>query len=131
MIDTPVQRLIEHAIDSPLKLQLLLLFAENRHLEGTEFQIAQRTFRDIWSTRAALGELADDGILARTHVGEPVYHYRPRPDLLDAIMRLYQSYNEPLERDAIQQCVRDTAIFAVHRRAGTQAYEYGASATVS
>ena len=130
MIDTPVQRLIKHAIDSPLKLQLLLLFAENRQFEGTAFEVAQRTFRDIWSTRAALGELTDDGILARTHVDEPVYHYRPRPDLISAIMRLYQSYNEPMERDAIQQHVRDAAIFAVHRRSSAQAYEYDAPAMV-
>jgi len=118
MIDSTIQRLLEHAIDSPVKLQLCLLLYENRRLEGTAAQFANRIYRDIWSTREALREMAEDGILSATPLaGEPVYRYRPRPEHAEAIFRLAQAYNEPLERDAIQRAVREIASYAPYRRA--------------
>jgi len=117
MVDLAVKRLIERVVDSPLKLQLLLLFCEDRRLQGTDAQIAQRIYRDIWSTHEALRELAEDGILALVPMAsEPTYVYRPRPELLDSIVRLCQVYNEPIERDSLQRLVRDVAVFAPYRR---------------
>ena len=117
MVDLPVKRLIERVVDSPLKLQLLLLFCEHRRLQGTDAQIAQRIYRDIGSTHEALCELAEDGILAVVPMaGEPTYVYRPRPEWLDPIVRLCQVYNEPIERDSLQRLVRDVAVFAPYRR---------------
>jgi hypothetical protein len=119
MIDSSIQRLLEQAIDSPVKLQLCLLFFENRRLEGTAAQFANRIYRDIWSTREALREMADDGVLIVTPLaGEPIYRYRPRPELADAIFRLAQAYNEPIERDVIQRTLREIASYAPYRRAG-------------
>jgi hypothetical protein len=118
MIDSSVQRLLEQAIDSPIKLQLCLMFYENRRMEGTAAQFADRIYRDIWSTREALREMAEDGVLNATPLaGEPIYRYRPRPDLVDPIFRLAQAYNEPLERDAIQRALREIASYAPFRRA--------------
>ena len=118
MVDSAIQRLLEQAIDSPIKLQLCLLFYENRRLEGNASQFANRIYRDIWSTREALRELADDGILSVTILaGEPIYRYRPRPEYVDAIFRLAQSYNEPIERDTIQRALREIASYAPYRRA--------------
>ena len=118
MIDITIQRLLEQALDSRIKLQLCLLFYENRRLEGTAAQFADRLYCDIWSAREALREMAEDGILGATSlVGEPVYHYRPRPEYTEAIFRLAQAYNDPLERDAIQRALRDIAGYATYRRA--------------
>ena len=118
MIDSTVQRLLEQVIDSPIKLQLLLTYYENPRMEGTAFQIAERIYRDIWSAREALRELAEDGILATVGVGpEPVYRYRPRPEYIEPIFRLVQSYNEPFERDQLQRLLREVASYAPYRRA--------------
>ncbi len=121
MIDKVVQGLNERAIDSPLKLQLLLLYCEHRRFEGTPIEIAQRIYRDIWSTAEALRELADDGILVcATKNGEPTYRYNPHADLNDSIARLCQMYNEPIERDSLQRLVRDVATYAPYRRGGSR-----------
>jgi hypothetical protein len=118
MIDSSIQQLLENAIDSPIKLQLCLLLYENRQLEGSATQFANRLYRDIWSTREALRQLAEDGILIANGSlgGEPVYAYRPRLEYTDAIFRLAQSYNEPLERDKIQRALREIASYAPYRR---------------
>lgn len=120
MVDKHVQVLIERVIDSPLKLQLLLLFCEHRKLEGTAAEIALRTYRDEWSTGEALAELADDGVLAVQGSSEPAYRYNPRQDLVEPIVRLCSLYNEPLERDLLQRSVRDAATFAPYRRASAE-----------
>jgi hypothetical protein len=128
MVDSAVQRLIEHAIDSPIKLQLVLMFCEHRDMKGTSTQIAQRVYRDIWSTRAALRELAEDGILsARLIDGEPVYAYRPRLEHMEAIARLCQAYNEPMERDTLQRMVRDVGLYARFRRDAAGSKEFDRS----
>lgn len=117
MLDSAIQHLLEQTIDSPIKLQLCLLFYENRQLEGTAAQLANRMYRDIWSTSEALRELADDGILAENALnGEPIYRYRPLAQYTDAIFRLAQSYNEPFERDKIQRVLHDTASYARYLR---------------
>jgi hypothetical protein len=118
MVDSSIQQLLEKAIDSPIKLQLCLLLYENRQLEGSATQFANRIYRDIWSTREALRQLSEDGILiaSASRCGEPIYEYRPQPEYADAIARLAESYNEPLERDKIQRALREIASYAPYRR---------------
>jgi len=125
MIDPTVHRLLEQAIDSPIKLQLFLLYYENPRFEGTASQIADRIYRDIWSTRQALRGLAGDGLLIASG-SEPVYRYRPRAEYREPILRLVQSYNEPLERDHVQRALREIASYAPYRRAshGGTAFDY-------
>lgn len=119
MVDPLVQQLLEHAIDSPVKLQLLLMFHENPRLEATPRAIADRVCRDIWSVAQALHELADDGIMltAATANGEPVYRYAPGAQYLEPISRLVCGYDDPLERDQLQRSIRDVASYAPYRRA--------------
>ena len=118
MVDSAIQRLLEKAIDSPIKLQLCLLFDENQRMAGSAMELANRIYRDIWSTREALRELAEDGVLCVSDsAGEAIYTYRPRTEYIDAIFRLTQSYNEPIERDAIQRALREVASYASYRRA--------------
>lgn len=118
MVDSSILQLLEQAIDSPIKLQLCLMLHENRQLEGNATQFANRIYRDIWSTREALRQMAEDGILLATNTqSEPIYRYRPRTEYVEGICRLAQSYNEPLERDKIQRAVREVASYAPYRRA--------------
>lgn len=116
MLDSSIQLLLEQVIDSPAKLQLGLLFYENRQLEGTAPQLANRIYRDIWSTREALRELAEDGLLGEAAGAEPVYSYCPRAEYTEPMFRLAQGYNEPFERDRIQHALHDIASFARYRR---------------
>ena len=109
MIDPTVQRLLEQAVDSLTKLQLLLLYYENPRFEGTAAQVAGRTYKDIWSTREALRELAEDGLLGVSSAADPVYYYLPRPEYREPISRLVQCYNEPLEREQLQRELREVA----------------------
>lgn len=126
MVDPLIRRLVEQVINSPVKLQLLLHFVEHRRLEGTATQIAQRIYRDIWSTREALQDMLRDGVLvALPGSGEPIYRYRPQPELIESITRLCHYYNEPIERDHLQRLVRETASYTPYRRAATSVgYEY-------
>ena len=67
-----------------------------------------------------------DGVLCVSDIaGESIYRYRPRAEYVDAIFRLAQSYNEPIERDAIQRALREVASYARYRRStlGGAAFE--------
>jgi DNA-binding MarR family transcriptional regulator len=126
MIDPCVRQLLEKAIDSSIKLQFLLLFYEDSRLEMTAQQIANRSYRDIWSTREALQELEQDGILTSSTDEDPRYLYQPRAELVEQIERLMLSYNEPIERDGIQHMLREVSKDASFHRARRQmqgAYE--------
>lgn len=116
MIDPTLHELIEQTINSPIKLQLVLLFYENQILELDVKQASNRIYRDIWSTGDALRELQEDGILAFA-MGDPTrYCYAPLAHLTERIRRLAQGFNEPMERDHLQRAVREVADEAHYRR---------------
>lgn len=118
MIDQSVRSLLEGVIDTPLKLQLVLMFAEHQHLRATAAQVADRIYRDIWSTREALRELAESGVLSETNSKDgPQYAFCPSCELAEPIGRLMHCYNEPLERDLIHRTLREIAGDASYRRA--------------
>ena len=119
-IEPLIQRLLAQAINSPIKLHLVLLFHDNPHLEGCARQINQRIYRDIWSTQEALRELADDGIL-RVSGGtdEPVYSYRPRTEHRVPITRLVERFNDPFARDEIHARLRELTTDRLYRRSLT------------
>lgn len=116
MIDPVLHELIEHTIDSPIKLQLVLLFHENPMMELDVKQASNRIYRDIWSTGDALRELQEDGILAFVLGDHARYRYAPLPQLTERISKLVQGFNEPIERDLLQRAVRDVADDARYRR---------------
>jgi hypothetical protein len=117
MVDPLVQRLLEQAVDTPVKLQLLLMFYENPRMEATPRAIADRVCRDMWSVAQALHELADDGIMlhAATANGEPVYRYEPRGDYRESIARLITGYDDPLTRDVLQRTIRNLSRYTPYR----------------
>ncbi len=127
MIDPTIQTLLERVIDSPLKLQLVLMFNERTLSTATPSEVAQRVYRDIWTTREALRELAEDGVLVTTasRRDEPTYAYRPQTDHIEPIRLLMRMYNEPMERETINRTIREIASDAPYRRAvrGGFAYE--------
>ncbi|GAB4117833.1 MAG: hypothetical protein Fur005_25640 [Roseiflexaceae bacterium] len=121
MIDPSIRQLLEEAIDSAIKLQLVLLFHENQRLELDAQQAANRTYRDIWATREALHELQHDGILFVSGSAEnPCYHYRAQGDHHDRLDLLVRAFNEPIERDHIHHALRELASDASYRRARRQ-----------
>ncbi|MFQ3631489.1 hypothetical protein [Roseiflexus sp.] len=118
MIDQSVRSLLEGVIDTPLKLQLVLMFAEHQNLCATAAQVADRIYRDIWSTREALRELAESGVLSEASTKNgPAYAFCPSHELAEPIRRLLQCYNEPLERDLIHRTLREIVGDASYRRA--------------
>ena len=123
MIDPTVQLLLEKAIDTPTKLQLLLIFYENPQLDMTPVKMSERSCRDIWSVTQALQELAEDGVLrvrAGSTKGDVRYTYLPRPEYVEPIRQLVRNYNDPLERDVLHRSIRDLEAYAPFRRQSTR-----------
>ncbi len=120
MIDPQVFQLLERAVDTPAKLQILLIFHECPRLAMTGSQMVDRSCRDMWSVCQALQELVEDGILAAHNDGNDTrYLYQPAAEHVDHIARLVCSYDDPLERDMIQRAIRDLAVFSAFRRASS------------
>ncbi|PDW04307.1 hypothetical protein [Candidatus Viridilinea mediisalina] len=115
MVDPLVKELLEQAVDTPVKLQLLLMFHENPRMEATPQVIADRVCRDIWSVNQALYELAHDGIMlqAATANGDSVYRYGPTLEFQDAIDRLITGYDDPFTRDALHETLRNLMRHAI------------------
>ncbi len=124
MVDPIIQRLLEKAIDTPVKLHLLLIFHENARMEATATEIADRVCRDIWSVAQALEELVEDGVMGRaTGAGATArYRYAPHPENHEPIKRLIHGYDDPIERDLLQRLIRDLSTYAAYRR--SSAWEY-------
>jgi hypothetical protein len=108
--------LLERAIDTPLKLHCVMLFAQRTITSGTTAQVASRLCRDLWSTQQTLDELAEAGILLTLpRQGDTVYEYRPVRYLTDALSLLLEMYNDPVRRDELYNEVRELALYAPYR----------------
>lgn len=113
MLETALRRLLEEAVNTSLKLAIVMLYAEpKQHFSGTALQISTRLCRDIWSVENALRELVDDGILDQ--VDGNVY-FRPCPEWRDALARLFTTYDEPLRRQEIMRVISDLDSYAPYR----------------
>lgn len=126
MIDPNVQHLLENAIDSTVKLHIVLIFHEHPQLEVTPSYMVERCCRDIWSVAQALHELAEDGVLQAIPGGkdtEPHYWYAPRSDYLEPIRHLILEYDDPLAREKLYRSLRDLAPYAAFRRTPTWEYQ--------
>lgn len=123
MLSPQVEYLLQHAIDSPEKLHLLLIFHEQAVVQTTPKFMAERTYRDIWSVRQALHEMAEDEILqiapSSVPSDDPEYLYQPSPLYRDAITSLIQQYNNPLKRFEVRGAMRKATEQAVMRRVST------------
>jgi hypothetical protein len=118
MIDPMIQRLLEKAIDTPVKLHLLLIFHENPRMEATVSMVADRVCRDIWSVAQSLEELVEDGVMGRSvsRSGDLSYRYAPLPENHEPIRRLLAGYDDPIERDLLQRLIRDLSTYSPYRR---------------
>ncbi len=120
MIDPQVFQLLERAVDTPAKLQILLIFHECPRMAMTSSQMVDRSCRDIWSVTQALHELVEDGILVTQGEGaDALYLYQPLAEYVADIDQLVRSYDDPLERDMIQRAIRDLAVFSSFRRSSS------------
>jgi len=124
MADLLVQRLLEQAVDSRTKLQIVLLFHENPRFEATSTILSNRLCRDIWSIRQALQELAEDGILAISRVvgGEEAYSFSPLPEYIVPLRQLVANYDDPVEREDLFRSIRELAGYALLRHAHDQRF---------
>ena len=72
MVDSTIQRLLEKAIDSPIKLQLCLLFDENQRMRGSAAELANRIYNEPIERDAiqrALREVASYARYRRSTLG--------------------------------------------------------------
>lgn len=116
MMSPSVHLLLERVIDTPLKLHCVILFAQRSIMRGTASQIAARLSRDIWSTKQALEELAEAGMLLPLPGDrEAVYEYQPRQYFEEVLALLVEVYNDPLRRAELHDCVRELARYAPYR----------------
>lgn len=112
MLDPQVTHLLETAINTSCKLAIMLKFLDHRSLSATSSEMASRVCRDIWSVDTALNELADDGILCRR---DNRFVFEPTRELHSIVNRLHEMYADPLQRDELQQIIRDVERYAPYR----------------
>lgn len=95
-------------IDSPLKLQLLLLFYRHRHLCGAALQLNDWLHESPWAIQEALDALADMKLLNRTErSGRTQYCLECNASLLARLEALARCYDDPLRRDDVYALVHE------------------------
>src|SRR5215470_15065734 len=89
-------------IDSPLKLQLVLLFCRHPHLRSDAGCLTNWLRESPWALEEALDALARAGILAHIEqLGRTLYHLELSTDTWPQLARLALCYDDPLQRDEI------------------------------
>jgi hypothetical protein len=113
MLDPQVTHLLETAVNTSCKLAIMLQFYEHGALTATASQMARRVCRDIWSVEAALDELTEDGILCRR---DQHFVCKACTDLKAQLQLLSETYAHPLQRNELQQLLRDLERYAPYRK---------------
>jgi hypothetical protein len=75
--------------------------------------MARRVCRDIWSVEAALEELTEDGILCRR---DQHFVCKACAELTTQLQLLSETYAHPLQRNELQQLLRDLERYAPYRK---------------
>lgn len=112
MVDPQITQLLENSINTSCKLAVVVTFWQHGPLQATPQEMAARVCRDIWSVETALKELADDGILVKQ---DKRYHCTPTPDLRAQLQLLCDTYSHPLQRNELQQQLREIERYARYR----------------
>lgn len=95
-------------IDSPLKLQLLLLFYRHPRLCGEAHYLNDWLHESPWEIEEALEALAKTGLLARIdQQGRIFYRLELHTALWPRLDRLAICYDDPLRREEIYSLVRE------------------------
>ena len=112
MLDHSLRPLLDEAVNTSLKLAIVLLFADQDRLSATPKEVSKRVCRDIWSVEAALRELADDDILLSC---DGRYLYAPAPQWHAGLAALLSVYDDPLLRLEIMRVVGELDRYAPYR----------------
>ena len=95
-------------IDSPLKLQLVLLFYRHPRLCGEARRLTDWLRESPWAIEEALDALVGTNLLARIEPqGRILYRLEPDIALLAQLEWLVICYDDPLQRDEIYALVRE------------------------
>jgi hypothetical protein len=95
-------------IDSPLKLQLVLLFYRHPRLCGEARRLTDWLRESPWAIEEALDALVGTNLLARIEPqGRILYRLEPNIALLAQLEWLVICYDDPLQRDEIYALVRE------------------------
>src|SRR3954469_5454637 len=108
-MDTSCKNLIVAGlIDSPLKLQLLLLFHRHPHLSGEARRLNDWLHESPWAIEEALDALAMNGFIARSEQqGCTLYRLELNTALWPQLDLLVSCYDDPLRRDDIYMLVHE------------------------
>jgi hypothetical protein len=108
-MDASCKRLIVPGlVDSPLKLQLLLLFYRHPHLCGEAGCLNQWLHESPWAIEEALDALARVGLLDRVERhGRVLFCSRQNRTLSPCMDALALCYDDPLRRDQVYTLVRE------------------------
>jgi hypothetical protein len=95
-------------IDTPLKLQLVLLFCRNPSWSGAPERVSEWLHESPWAVEEALEALFAAGLLER-RAPQNVTEFRLNPSSEHWLWldRLVRCFEDPLERDSVYQAVRN------------------------
>jgi hypothetical protein len=94
-MDPDLLHFLRTKLNSFVKWDLLRFFHENPHTTDTAENIARYAGRNLETTEAELVELADQGVLAATRLGEMVvYSLSNDPDTRDLIQRFVKASDD-------------------------------------
>src|SRR5687768_9931564 len=86
-------------IDSPLKLQLTLLFFRHPRLCGDMWTLSEWIRESPWAVEEALEAMADLGFLGRTPKSHCVqYRLEPSPEHWSTLQELARNFDDPQGR---------------------------------
>src|SRR5262245_9726108 len=95
-------------IDSPLKLQLFLLFYRHPRLCGEARRLTDWLHESPWAIEEALEALAAIGLIARVEQQErTLYRLELNTALWPRLDRLVICYDDPLRREDVYRLVRE------------------------
>ncbi len=114
LLNPLVRNLLLDTIDTPTKLQLVLMFAVQPRLRATADAIRYRIYCDPWSTEAALEALRSDGIVAAEERSTGnVYCFSPTPRQVSVLALLLEQFADPYLREQIVSLVRSSVHMSV------------------
>jgi len=109
-------------VDSPLKLQLLLLFYRHPRWCGDAWRLSEWIHESPWHIEDAVKDLAAANLLLCTELhGRAHYQLRAGLEQWAALVQLVICYDDPLRRDEIYTRVREAGNEQQFRMVGVNA----------
>jgi len=104
-METTCKRLLTPGlIDTPLKLQLLLLFYRNPRYCGDARSLSEWLHEGPWAVKESLDALSESGFLGCVESGSgTAYRLEPSLEHWGTLEQLVTYYDDPLRRDQIYE----------------------------